>query len=211
MTKDGLGLPGAQLNKGRRLAMMLATLMLLAVVLIVGFQSLGRWVSAGASTPERADVLVALGGDAGDRVRKVAELVRGGYAPIVLITGLEGSPADTRRHYLEWRSGVLAEAGVPREKLVFELTANNSYQEASATLALMRARGWKTAVVVSDPPHMHRLDWVWGRVFADSGLRYRLVASEPEWWDAEHWWRNERSGQFVMSEVIKLGYYLAKY
>ena len=98
------------------------------------------------------------------------------YAPTVLITGLDGSPADTRRHYLEWRARVLVDAGVPPERLVFEGTANNSYQEAVATLALMRARDWKTVLVVSDPPHMRRLNWVWGTVFAGSGLSYRLVA-----------------------------------
>jgi uncharacterized SAM-binding protein YcdF (DUF218 family) len=142
----------------RRWPKALAALLLLTTVAVLRFLGLGRWVSAGTSAPERADLLVALGGDDGARVRKVAALVQGGYAPTVLITGLDGSPADTRRHYLEWRARLLVEAGVPPQRLVFEGTANNSYQEAIATLALMRARGWKTVLVVSDPPHMRRLN-----------------------------------------------------
>jgi hypothetical protein len=82
--------------------------------------------------------MVALGGDYGARVHKVATLVQGGYAPTVLITGLDGSTADTRRQYLEWRARVLIEAVVPPERLVFDGTGNNPYQEAMATLALMR-------------------------------------------------------------------------
>ena len=208
---DGVGSHTAQSALTRRWPKALAALLLVAIVAILGFLGLGRWVAAGTSLPERADLLVALGGDDGARVRKVAALVQGGYAPTVLITGLDGSPADTRRHYLEWRARLLIEAGVPPECIVFEGTANNSYQEAMATLALMRARGWKTVLVVSDPPHMRRLNRVWGRVFAGSGQAYRLVAGEPVWWDADRWWSNERSGQFVLSEVIKLGYYVVKY
>jgi uncharacterized SAM-binding protein YcdF (DUF218 family) len=211
MANDAVGLPWAKSVTRRRLAVGLAALVLVSIVAVGIFRSLGRWVSTGASVPDRANVLVALGGDAGFRVRTVARLMHDGYAPIVLVTGLEGAPQDTRRHYLEWRSRVLIEMGVPADRIVFEDTATNSYQEATATLALMRKLGWKTALVVSDPPHLRRLDWIWGRVFAGSGLSYRLVASEPAWWDADHWWRNEHSGQFVLTEVIKLGFYFVKY
>lgn len=195
----------------RLAAAALCVLALLITVAVVAFFGLGRWVEAGASAPVRVDVIVALGGDDGARVRTVVRLFMDGYAPNVLITGLEGSPEDMRRHYLEWRAQVLAKAGVPAERLIFEATAMNSYQEATATLALMRERGWRTAMVVSDPPHMRRLDWIWGKVFAESGLGYVLVTGEPAWWDAERWWGNERSGQFVLTEVIKFGYYLFKY
>lgn len=58
---------------------------------------------------------------------------------------------------------------------------------------------------------MRRLDWAWGRVFAGSGKSYVLVASEPAWWDAEHWWASEKAAQFVLTELIKMAYYLVKY
>ncbi len=127
---DGVGSRKAHPTLPRRWPKALAALLLVTTVAVPGFLGLGRWVSADTSSPERADLLVALGGDDGARVRKVAALVQGGYAPTVLITGLDGSPADTRRHYLEWRARVLVEAGVPPERLVFEGTANNSYQES---------------------------------------------------------------------------------
>lgn len=63
-------------------------------------------------------------------------------------------------------------------------------------------------LVVSDPPHMRRLSWVWGRVFAGSGKEFVLVASEMEGWDAGHWWRTSQTAQFVFSEYIKIAYYL---
>mgnify|MGYP003431474958 CR=1 FL=1 len=36
------------------------------------------------------------------------------------------------------------------------------------------------------------------------------IASRPDWWKPGGWWRDEKSGQFVIQEMIKLGYYLAK-
>lgn len=197
----------------RRRAFVVGAILVAALLAVAAgvFVNLGRWVAAGGAAPVRGDVIVVLGGDEGYRVSKVAQLFAAGHAPTVLVTGLEFSPDRERGYYLNWRVQVLADAGVPPERLLVEKTATNSFQEAAATLALMRARGWQTALVVSDPPHMRRLDWVWGRAFAGSGKTYVLVASEPAWWDAEHWWRNEKAGQFVLTEVIKIGYYLAKY
>jgi hypothetical protein len=36
---------------------------------------------------------------------------------------------------------------------------------------------WKTALVISDPPHLRRLDMVWGPACAQHGLEYRLIAT----------------------------------
>lgn len=206
-TESRLGVGG-----GRRTALVGLLLVTVAVVLLgLGFRSLGVWVAAGAAPPVRADVIVALGGDDGHRVRKVAEVFRAGYASTVLISGLEGSPQRERAYYLNWRVKVLADAGVAADRILVESAASNSFQEARATLALLQGRGWKKALVVSDPPHMRRLDWVWGKVFAASGKSYVLVASEPAWWDAEQWWASEKSAQFVLTELIKMGYYVWKY
>ena len=49
----------------------------------------GYLVSAGP--PEKADIVVVLGGDSsGNRILKAAELVRAGYAPRVLVSGPAG-------------------------------------------------------------------------------------------------------------------------
>ena len=66
-------------------------------------------------------------------------------------------------------------------------------------------------MVVSDPPHMRRLQWVWSRVFKGSGIEVLLVAGTPVWWDAGRWWANEPSAKFVVNEYIKIAYYLVKY
>jgi hypothetical protein len=100
---------------------------------------------------------------------------------------------------------------VPREAIILEAGAGNSWEEAVNTLALLRKNDWQRVMVVSDPPHMRRLHWIWGRVFAGSGKEFVLVDSNPAWWNADRWWGNDESGPFVLMEYVKLVYYRFKY
>lgn len=171
----------------------------------------GRFLEAPATTPSQADVLVVLGGDVGDRTVAAVRLYAAGVAPRVLITGLEASPAQARRAYLDWRAQMLVEGGIPADRIIHDVESGNSWQEAVNTRRLMEVQGWRRALVVSDPYHMRRLSWAWGRVFEGSGLAYSLVASSPASWKSDAWWRDERSAQAVITEYIKLAYYLVKY
>jgi len=169
------------------------------------------FLAAPADTPQPADCIVALGGDPGDRIVTVLDLYRRGYAPWILLTGVEDSPSDTRRAYLTWRAEYLVKAGVPPAAILYDEHSANSRDEARNTLALASARGWKSVLVVSDPPHMRRLARAWGKAFAGTERNYILVATAPAWWQERAWWQSERGAQFVITEYVKLGYYLVRY
>lgn len=182
---------------------------LLAVfaLFVVVFLQAGNYLSSPAQFPVRADIILALGGDIGDRIAMAAKLYHQGYAPRVMLTGLENAPATTRTTYVNWRVQYLLDDKVPESAVILEQRAGNSWEEAVNTLALLKQRGWKRVLVVSDPPHMRRLHWVWSKVFADSQKEFVLVHSAPEWWNPALWWVNDQSGPFVVMEYIKLGYY----
>lgn len=186
-------------------------LALLAVVLLGGgvLAMAGRFVSSPTDTLAKADLIVTLGGDGGSRVREAQRLYADGYASRILLTGIEFGEPLARPAYLEWRAAFLVAHDVPLNRLLFDARSANSWEEARNTLALMKSNGWGSVLVVSDPPHMRRLSWVWGKVFSGTGLEYRLIAAPMPAWEAGAWWRNEKSGQFVLMELIKLGYYVA--
>jgi uncharacterized SAM-binding protein YcdF (DUF218 family) len=171
----------------------------------------GRFLAAPAEAPARADLVVALGGDGGSRVQTAADLYVQGLAPRVLLTGIDQGDAAVRPRFLEWRAALLVERGVPVSALLFDEVSANSWQEAGSVRALMLREGWTRVIVVSDPPHQRRLSWVWSRTFRESGLEYSLVAAGMPGWDARNWWRDERSAQFVLMELIKLAYYVFRY
>ena len=187
-----------------------ASVTLVAVILLAyAGTKAGYWLEVGAGAPERADAIVILGGNDGDRALRALGLYREGYAPRIVLTGLERGNASPPAN-LTWRAEYLVARGVPKSAVRFEVYSENSYEEATNILELMRQQGWRTVIAVSDPPHMRRLAWTWNRAFKDSGLRYVLVASWAPWWSPGDWWHHERSGAFVITEYIKLAYYMVK-
>ena len=196
---------------GRRRWWLLALALLAAAAGVAGFREAGNFLVAPAQQPVKADLILALGGDSGGRVVTVAELYRQGYAPAIFLSQPADAHSKVRAAILHWRMSYLRNEGVPEAAMVVEARAKNSWQEAEATLRLMRERKLARVLVVSDPPHLRRLSWVMAKVFAGSGKSYVLVAADDEEWDAAHWWRSSSNAQFVFGEYIKLAYYLLEY
>ncbi len=76
---------------------------------------------------------------------------------------------------------------------------------------LLETKGWRSVLVVSDPPHMRRLSWVWNKVFDGTEMSFYLIPAPMPLWNATHWWQQRSSATYVLRELIKLGYYHAVY
>jgi uncharacterized SAM-binding protein YcdF (DUF218 family) len=190
----------------RTLLWSLLVFSVVAAALAYAVSRAGYWLEAPGRSPIAADAIIILGGDNGNRAIRGLKLYRDGYAPTIVLTGLDrGRGAPPPR--LNWRAEYLFARGVPRSALRFEVESRNSYEEATNVLALMRKQGWRRVIAVSDPPHLRRLAWTWARVFRGSDREFVLVASGADWWAPEKWWRDELSGVFVITEYIKLAYY----
>jgi uncharacterized SAM-binding protein YcdF (DUF218 family) len=173
----------------------------------IAFFQVGYFLQVPSQQPEKADLIVPLGGGSRNRVHQAAELYERGFAPNVLLIGAGDIDANTLPHSPDWRIRFLLEHGVPDNMLVFDAISTNSWEEAVNTLSLMRKRNWRRVLVVSDPPHLRRLAWAWGKVFEGSGKEYRLIAAPLEGWDPGRWWQNDSSARYVVTEVNKLAYY----
>ncbi|NMW21040.1 MAG: YdcF family protein [Chlorobiaceae bacterium] len=173
------------------------------------FLSLGFVVSLHAGNPEQSDVIIVLGGDNGLRVRKGAELYKAGYAAHVIVTGIDekfyhpGHP--------NWRERRMMALGVPKNAIKVDTKSTTSWEEAENTSDTMKKKGWKSALVVSDPPHMLRLYETWSKAFEGSSKKFILVPTNPIWWHPMLWWKNEKSYQFVMNEIKKNLFYAVVY
>ncbi|MBM3422569.1 MAG: YdcF family protein [Chlorobi bacterium] len=173
------------------------------------FLSLGFVVSYPAEKPQKADVIIVLGGDSGLRVEKGAELFNRGFAPNVLLTGIDarfyrpGNP--------NWRERRMRALGVPKKAIKVDTESETTWEEAINAAETLRKKGWKSAIVVSDPPHMLRIHQTWSKVFEGSSKKITLVSTEPDWWNRFLWWKNKTSYRFVISEIKKNIYYYAIY
>ncbi len=173
------------------------------------FLSLGFMVSTHASRPHKSDVIVVLGGDEGLRVTKGAELYKAGYAGNIILTGIDSK--YYRPNHPNWRERKLMALGVPRSAISVDTWSESSWEEAENAAETMDKNGWKSAIIVSDPPHLLRLHKSWSRAFEGSPKSFVLVPTSPEWWNPLLWWKNRTSFQFVISEMKKNLFYTVMY
>ncbi len=112
---------------------------------------------------ERFDVIVVLGaavgppgGPSAALRRRVAEGVRrleAGAAPVLLLSGGKGGGVPSEAEVM--RDLALA-AGVAEERLVLETESRSTLENARCSARIMRARGWRRALVVTDAVHLPR-------------------------------------------------------
>jgi uncharacterized SAM-binding protein YcdF (DUF218 family) len=189
--------------------LILIFLLSLSSAAAIVFLSLGFIVSQHAGSPEKSDVIIVLGGDNGLRVRKGAELYKAGYATHIILTGI-----DERFYHPghpNWRERRMMELGVPKDAIKVDARSTTTWEEAENTSDSMEEKGWKSAIVVSDPPHMLRLHQTWSIAFEGSSKKFILVPTNPIWWHPLIWWINDKSYQFVINEIKKNLFYALVY
>ena len=185
----------------------------LPVLALIVYLRLGSWLAAPAAEPMVADAVVVLGGDGGSgRAARAGELFRAGFVRQVVLTGGNGKPGAALDAQADPRVKLLIGMGVPASALLFDGASRNSWEEAHRGRQMMDEKGWRRVLVVSDPPHLRRLQLAWWHALTvtESGQQFVLVASEADWWHPDTWWRDKRSAHFAGRELMGLGYYVLR-
>lgn len=151
---------GRTRSRVRRAALALALIALTAIgalaalIVIYGAQDQAR----------PADVIIVLGaGETGTqrRAQRAAQLYQDGIAPFVLCSGGYRGP-DGRRE-AEVCVDLVRTADVPASAIVLEPRSRTTEQNARYAAEILRARGWRDAIVVSDGFHLLRARWLFSR------------------------------------------------
>lgn len=154
-----------------------------------------------------ADAVVVLGARAyadgrpstalADRVRTAAGLVQAGYAPILVVSG---GPGDGAVHETDAMRRVAVSRGVPADRILVDRDGVDTRATARNVAALLRARGARTALVVSHAYHLPRVKSTFDRegfrTFTVPAEESRVLAAMPwfvareaaAWW--VYWWRD---------------------
>jgi uncharacterized SAM-binding protein YcdF (DUF218 family) len=95
----------------------------------------------------RTEAIVVLGGDCGERAIHAAELFRSGAAPRVIVSGAGDCTKNLQ---------VLTSAGVPASAIELEYSSKTTRENAEFSIALLRAQGAKSAIIVTSWYHSRR-------------------------------------------------------
>jgi len=181
----------------RRFARRLVLGVLLVGALVVGGTSFRVWQVARYDDQKTADVVLVLGAAQYDgtpskvleaRLRHAKNLYEERVAPYIVTTG-GNQPGDT---YTEASAGVrwLTENGVPQNKIIAVEKGNDTLGSLRAAAEQIHDRGWRTAVIVSDPWH---------------SLRARTMASDV---GLDAWTSPTHSGPIVQTRQTQIRYIL---
>lgn len=175
---------------------------LLAVLLIFVFFNLGRFLDV-TEAPAKSDIIVCLGGGTVDRVKKSIALVEKGYAKkqVFLLIGESwyNQPYIAKNH--------------PGISLTIEEGPKNTKEEVLFIKNYMKERGYKSALIVTDPPHSRRVSLLTSLVNTegDEAMRFHIVGSEVPWWDKDHFYENELAIDAVKYESLGILHSLMAY
>ncbi len=124
----------------------------------------------GAGTNRGTDPLPA---QAKSRVDRGLVLLEAGLAPRMIVAG--GTSRVTGLNESALMAPYAVSHGARPDQVVREARSKNTYQNAVYSLAIMRERGWTTALVVTSPYHT----WRACRIFEKQRATIRCVAAPP--------------------------------
>jgi uncharacterized SAM-binding protein YcdF (DUF218 family) len=187
----------------------------LAILLVVAFLTRQTWLTAAGEVLVEhdplvpSDVIVVLAGNSPFRARHAETLYAQGLAPHVIISNEPLSSHGVQTTWLELRSVGLVRLSIPDDAIVpIPEISDSTYEEALRSREIMRARGWRSAILVTDPFHMRRATMTFRQAFEPAGLTVAASPADGSKYGVDNWWTDRNAIMRVAQEYIKLGYYL---
>ena len=173
----------------KKLCIVLA--LILAVLLYV-FPNIGKWLDV-TQKPVKSNIVICLGGGTVERVKKSIEMVEKGYADHFLLLGES------------WYNQPYLRKNYPHLPVDIDETPKNTVEEVLFIKQYMKKHGYKSALIVTDPPHSRRVQVLLSKS-DEALLQFRIISSDVKWWDAEAYYKNARARQAVWYEGLKVMY-----
>jgi len=162
---------------------------------------------------KKADCVIAmLGGDFGERKREALSLIENGVAGTMLIPAWRQVICCDNGSRKPTEKKMMAVAGRPQVSInLFGRRLDlyeNTHLELLLAQEMMVKLGLKSAVIVSSPYHMRRLQLIAGKVFADDGYEIGLKSTSLAAYGSLACLQSGRSRKHVAGEYLKIIWFL---
>lgn len=187
----------------RKLRISLIALGVLLLAAVLFRESLYRAMAGylvRAGDPQKADIVVVLAGDStGGRITKGAELVRQGYAPLVIVSGPAGSYGN---YECDLAIPFAVRTGFPES--YFAHNHHNALSTADEVRILtedLRRRGVRRVLLVTSDYHTRRSARLFQPAFPEATLL--VVASPDRHFSVGGWWKDREGRKIFLIEWMK--------
>lgn len=187
----------------------------LTVSVIIVLVSSPYWLSAYGrylvvdEKPRKSDAIVVLAGETVPRVAKGAALYRENYGDVVIMTG--GGRLSTK--YTEARIMLeeAADLGVPPSAVILEDKSLSTYENAVFVKRIIMERNLKSFLLVTSSYHTRRSQYIFKKVFKDTGVEIITVSAPDPKYSPSSWWKDHEGQQKALTELANMVIYRLKY
>lgn len=175
--------------------------------------------------PEKADIIFIPGSSNWVLAETAARLYKEGKAEKIMPSGMyfyqfgrfmNERVTDERYKGIyeteaEFLASVLVKNGVPKEDVIKEEKATNTYENAIYSKELLREMKFriKSAIICPQAFHARRALMTYSHSFPDTKLY--VVSTNTQNITADNWYNTERGRQVVLGELRKCGEYFENY
>jgi len=171
--------------------------------------AIGYWL-AQPSRPGQADAIVVLSGGGPERSLHGIALYQQGLAPQIWITGDAPLPQMPLFTDGQFARDFAIQQGVPAIAIRL-LATTSTWEDAREIAAEAKRTGARSILVVTSWYHGRRALCVIRHHLAGSGIALYYSASTNPPYRPEDWWQNEEGLVAVINELIRFGFYWARY
>jgi uncharacterized SAM-binding protein YcdF (DUF218 family) len=154
----------------------------------------------------KSDLILCLGGGEKERLKKTIELYKLNYSKNILLTA-------TNTNTINKELSLLHKENIDENYILFQDKLLNTYDELYFTKELMLKNSYKSVLIISDEPHSLRIKLLIQTFikFEKDNISYKIVGSNPKWWNKKEFYKNKRAIYFVTRESFKIPFNLIFY
>jgi uncharacterized SAM-binding protein YcdF (DUF218 family) len=159
-----------------------------------------------------ADIILVPGGNFPQAAEKAADLYLAGLSSRILPSGRyhpDLAPYPTEWHYMR---DICTGKGVPKSAILREETAENTFENARKSLAVIRQAGipFSNCILVCRNWHARRSLLTYQAVFPPE-VSFRVVSVPDQYCLApDDWYLDPVKTEFIMTEMRKIGEYFGR-
>lgn len=155
----------------------------------------------GVDLCQKADAIVVVsGGDTNARTDEAIKLYKGGWAPIIIMSGAaadKSGPSNARQMYKR-----AMENNVPSEALLIEESSETTKQNATEVNKILTKRGARRVILVTSGYHMRRALLEFQAQLDGVAVIPHPVSQDRHW--SGFWWLTPWGWWLAVGELVKI-------
>jgi len=190
---------------------MFKSFFIIITIVIILILNLGKFLDI-TSKPQKADIIVYLGGGLNERIEKTVALYKEGYSQTnkIIFTGTKWyryTQLYGKFNAVSDKKDFLIKHGIDLENIIY-YKASNTMQEVKIIKKYLIEHHLDSVIFVTDPPHSRRVEMLANTIckFDDEGIKIYIVGSDVSWWNKDKYYLSRNGLLFASLEIIKIPY-----